>query len=131
MWRTSPSPAAWTLSFTVYGGTGTRTNQNATGTLVITTGTSAGTSRYVGNIRYNTTPGTALQINANDIARLFRKYTSGEALQYLTLTSVPATGSLYYNYYNTSKYGSAQMPAHRFHSGECGFLLQSRLCIGI
>ena len=98
------------LSFTVYGGTGTRTNQNATGTLVITTGTSAGTSRYVGNIRYNTTPGTALQINANDIARLFRKYTSGEALQYLTLTSVPATGNLYYNYYNTSKYGSAQMP---------------------
>ena len=98
------------LSFTAYGGTGTRTNQNVTGTLVITTGTSAGTSRYVGNIRYNTTPGTALQINANDIARLFRKYTSGEALQYLTLTSVPATGSLYYNYYNTSKYGSAQMP---------------------
>ena len=98
------------LSFTVYGGTGTRTNQNATGTLIITTGTSAGTSRYVGNIRYNTTPSTALQINANDIARLFRKYTSGEALQYLTLTSVPATGSLYYNYYNTSKYGSAQMP---------------------
>ena len=98
------------LSFTVYGGTGTRTNQNAAGTLVITTGTSAGVSRYVGNIRYNTTPSTALQINANDIARLFRKYTSGEALQYLTLTSVPATGSLYYNYYNTSKYGSAQMP---------------------
>ena len=98
------------LNFTVYGGTGTRTNQNAAGTLVITTGTSAGVSRYVGNIRYNTTPSTALQINANDIARLFRKYTSGEALQYLTLTSVPATGSLYYNYYNTSKYGSAQMP---------------------
>lgn len=98
------------LSFTAYGGTGTRTNQNVTGTLAITTGTSAGTSRYVGNIRYNTTPNTALQINANDIARLFRKYTSGEALQYLTLTSVPATGSLYYNYYNTSKYGSAQMP---------------------
>ena len=62
-----------TLNFTVYGGTGTRTNQNATGTLVITTGTSAVTSRYVGNIRYNTTPNTALQINANDIARLFRK----------------------------------------------------------
>ena len=98
------------LSFTAYGGTGTRTNQNVTGTLVIATGTSAGVSRYVGNIRYNTTPSTALQINANDIARLFRKYTSGEALQYLTLTSVPATGGLYYNYYNTSKYGSAQMP---------------------
>ena len=96
------------LSFTAYGGTGTRTNQNVTGTLVIATGTSAGVSRYVGNIRYNTTPSTALQINANDIARLFRKYTSGEALQYLTLTSVPATGSLYYNYYNASKYGATR-----------------------
>ena len=96
------------LNFTVYGGTGTRTNQNAAGTLVITTGTSAVTSRYVGNIRYNTTPNTALQINANDIARLFRKYTSGGALQYLTLTSVPATGSLYYNYYNASKYGATR-----------------------
>ena len=96
------------LRFTVYGGTGTRTNQNAAGTLVITTGTSAVTSRYVGNIRYNTTPNTALQINANDIARLFRKYTSGGSLQYLTLTSVPATGSLYYNYYNASKYGATR-----------------------
>ena len=96
------------LSFTAYGGTGTRTNQNAAGTLVITTGTSAVTSRYVGNIRYNTTPNTALQINANDIARLFRKYTSGGSLQYLTLTSVPATGSLYYNYYNASKYGATR-----------------------
>ena len=96
------------LNFTVYGGTGSRTNQNAAGTLVITTGTSAVTSRYVGNIRYNTTPNTALQINANDIARLFRKYTSGGALQYLTLTSVPATGSLYYNYYNASKYGATR-----------------------
>ena len=96
------------LNFTVYGGTGTRTNQNTTGTLVITTGTSAVTSRYVGNIRYNTTPNTALQINANDIARLFRKYTSGGSLQYLTLTSVPATGSLYYNYYNASKYGATR-----------------------
>ena len=99
-----------TLSFTLYGGKNSKCDQSTTGTLAITTGTSAGTSRYVGNIRYNTTPNTALQINANDIARLFRKYTSGEALQYLALTSVPATGSLYYNYYNTSKYGSAQMP---------------------
>jgi len=113
------------LSFTAYGGTGTRTNQNVTGTLVIATGTSAGVSRYVGNIRYNTTPSTALQINANDIARLFRKYTSGEALQYLTLTSVPATGSLYYNYYNTSKYGSAQMPLTASTAGNVVFSYSS------
>ena len=97
-----------TLSFTLYGGKNSKCDQSTTGTLVITTGTSAVTSRYVGNIRYNTTPNTALQINANDIARLFRKYTSGGALQYLTLTSVPATGSLYYNYYNASKYGATR-----------------------
>ena len=97
-----------TLSFTLYGGKNSKCDQSTTGTLVITTGTSAVTSRYVGNIRYNTTPNTALQINANDIARLFRKYTSGGSLQYLTLTSVPATGSLYYNYYNASKYGATQ-----------------------
>ena len=97
-----------TLSFTLYGGKNSKCDQSTTGTLVITTGTSAVTSRYVGNIRYNTTPNTALQINANDIARLFRKYTSGRSLQYLTLTSVPATGSLYYNYYNASKYGATR-----------------------
>ena len=96
------------LSFTVYGGTSDRTNQSATGTLVITTGASAGTSHYVGHIRYSTTPGTPLQINANDIARFFRKYASGASLQYLTLTGVPSTGSLYYNYYNASKYGAAK-----------------------
>ena len=90
-----------TLSFTLYGGKNSKCDQS-------TTGTSAVTSRYVGNIRYNTTPNTALQINANDIARLFRKYTSGGSLQYLTLTSVPATGSLYYNYYNASKYGATR-----------------------
>ena len=97
-----------TLSFTLYGGKNSKCDQSTTGTLIITTGTSAVTSRYVGNIRYNTTPNTALQINANDIARLFRKYTSGGSLQYLTLTSVPATGSLYYNYYNASKYGATR-----------------------
>ena len=95
-----------TLNFTVYGGTGTRTNQNVTGTLVITTGTSAGTSRYVGNIRYSVTPGTALQINPNDIARYFKKCSGGN-LMYVTLTSLPTAGSLYYNYYGTSQYGAS------------------------
>ena len=95
-----------TLSFTLYGGTGSRTNQSTTGTLVITSGTSAGTSRYVGNIRYSVTPGTALQINPNDIARYFKKCSGGN-LMYVTLTSLPTAGSLYYNYYGTSQYGAS------------------------
>ena len=78
-----------TLSFTLYGGTGSRTNQSTTGTLVITSGNS-GSSRsyYVGNIRYSVTPGTALQINPNDIARYFKKCSGGN-LMYVTLTSCP------------------------------------------
>ena len=96
-----------TLSFTLYGGTGSRTNQSTTGKLVITSGNS-GSSRsyYVGNIRYSVTPGTALQINPNDIARYFKKCSGGN-LMYVTLTSLPTVGSLYYNYYGTSQYGAS------------------------
>lgn len=96
-----------TLSFTLYGGSGSRTNQSTTGTLVITSGNS-GSSRsyYVGNIRYSVTPGTALQINPNDIARYFKKCSGGN-LMYVTLTSLPTAGSLYYNYYGTSQYGAS------------------------
>ena len=81
-----------TLSFTLYGGKNSKCDQSTTGTLAITTGTSAGTSRYVGNIRYNTTPNTALQINANDIARYFKKSTGG-TLNYVMFTGVPSTGA--------------------------------------
>ena len=96
-----------TLSFTLYGGTGSRTNQSTTGTLVITSGNS-GSSRsyYVGNIHYSVTPGTALQINPNDIARYFKKCSGGN-LMYVTLTSLPTAGGLYYNYYGTSQYGAS------------------------
>ncbi len=93
------------LSFTVYGGSGSKTNQSASGTLVISTGSSSTVSRYSGNIRYSTTPGTALQINPNDLARFYSKNVPGAALRYVVLTGIPSTGSLYYNYYGTSQYG--------------------------
>ena len=96
-----------TLSFTLYGGTGSRTNQSTTGTLVITTNSGSSTSYYAGNIRYSTTTGTALQINANDFARYFKKIYSSGNLAYVTISGVPSTGSLYYNYYGTSQYGTA------------------------
>lgn len=91
------------LTFTAYGDD----DEEEEGTLVIKSdGTAAATSGYVGSIRYATTTGTKVQINANDIARFFSKNAYG-TLQYVTITGVPASGSLYYNYYNTSKYGSA------------------------
>ena len=94
------------LSFTVYGGSGSKTNQSASGTLVISSGANSSTvSRYSGNIRYSTTPSTALQINPNDLARFYNKNVPGAALRYVVLTGIPSTGSLYYNYYGTSQYG--------------------------
>ncbi len=44
------------LSFTAYGGTGTRTNQNVTGTLVIATG-KTGSSTTKGDITYTVKAG--------------------------------------------------------------------------
>ncbi|MBD9195760.1 MAG: S-layer homology domain-containing protein [Clostridiales bacterium] len=96
-----------TLTFTLYGGSGSRTNQSTTGTLVITTNSGSSTSYYAGNIRYSTTTGTALQINANDFARYFKKIYSSGNLAYVTISGVPSTGSLYYNYYGTSQFGVA------------------------
>ena len=120
------------LSFTAYGGTGTRTNQNVTGTLVIATGTSAGNHPAMwatsATIPRPTPPcrSTPMTLPAFSVSTPLAK-----SLQYLTLTSVPATGSLYYNYYNASKYGADADAAHRFYGGQYDFLLQSRLCIGI
>ena len=93
------------LYFTVYD----KDDNYVDGTLVIKANGSAtapATSNYTGNIRYTTTTGVNVQINANDIARYFSKTYPGSTLQHVTLTGVPATGSLYYNYYNASSYGS-------------------------
>lgn len=79
------------------------------GTVVFSTNGSGSTSSpiyYLGNIRYSTTPGKNIQLNANDLARLFTKNYPGFTMQYVTLTGVPASGSLYYNYYGASKYGT-------------------------
>lgn len=94
------------LEFTAY----YSSSRKVSGTVVINPedlGTGATSSYYQGNIRYATTTGKAVQINANDIARFFKKSCPGYTMQYVMLTGVPSTGSLYYNYYNASKYGSA------------------------
>lgn len=94
-----------TLSFTAYG---ERSNEYVEGTVVIKAdGAAAISSNYTGSIRYTTTTGTNVQINANDIARYFKKAYPTYNLQYVTLSGVPATGGLYYNYYNASSYGTA------------------------
>lgn len=93
-----------TLDFVAYYGS----SRKVSGTVVINPeDLDTGTSYYLGNVRYTTTTGKAVQINANDIARFFTKSCPGYTLQYVMLTGVPSTGGLYYNYYNASKYGSS------------------------
>lgn len=93
-----------TLNFTAYG---EEDDEYVEGTVVIKAdGAAAVSSNYTGGIRYATTTGTNVQINANDIARYFKKSYPTYTLQYVTLNGVPATGGLYYNYYNASSYGT-------------------------
>ena len=54
------------------------------------------------DISYNITTGTALQLNANAIARFFKEEYPNGTLSHVKLTGVPKTGALYYDYYSKS-----------------------------
>ena len=75
------------------------------GTLCISIG--GGVTAQGGDIRYTTTYSGRVQINANDIARFFEESYPGYTVQYMVLKGLPSYGSLYYNYYGTSKYGTS------------------------
>lgn len=92
-----------TLRFTAYG----LNNREVEGTLVITPETAAASSNIVGSVRYAVTTGTNVQINANDLARFYKKTYPAGTLQYVVLNGIPAVGGLYYNYYGASSYGTA------------------------
>jgi len=92
------------LRFTAYG-SGSR---SVDGTLVITPTTAVNSSsNLVGSVRYSVVTGTNVQINANDLSRFFRSSYPSGTLQYVTLGDVPTVGSLYYNYYSASRYGTS------------------------
>lgn len=75
------------------------------GTLCISIG--GGVTAQGGDIRYNTTYSGRMQISANDIAQFFEESYPGYTVQYMVLEGLPAYGSLYYNYYGTSDYGTS------------------------
>lgn len=103
------------LDFTAYG---EDDDEYVEGTLVIKADGVAASSNYAGNIRYTTTAGANLQINANDIARYYKRSYPAYTLQYVTLGGVPAAGALYYNYYNASAYGTTSRT--QLTSANCG-----------
>ena len=91
-----------TLRFTAYGVNG----RSLEGTVVILPSTTASSSNLLGSVRYAVVSGTNVQINANDLARYYKSAYPAGVLQYVVLNDVPVTGSLYYNYYGASSYGS-------------------------
>lgn len=92
-----------TLRFTAYGANG----REVEGTAEIIPAAAASSSNYVGSVRYAVTTGTNVQISANDLARFYAAAYPSGTLQYVTLGDVPAVGTLYYNYYGASSYGSS------------------------
>ncbi len=82
------------------------------GTLVLKpgSGSNPGTVPGVtgGIVSYSTTYNSNLQLNPNDFSRFLKQSYPTAALQYVKLGGVPSTGTLYYNYYNTSSYGARQ-----------------------
>ena len=90
------------LDFTAYG-----RDDDAKGTVAIAIGDVGGVTAEGGDIRYYTDYSGRVQINANDIARFFEESYPGYTVQYMVLKGLPSYGSLYYNYYGTSKYGTS------------------------
>ena len=90
------------LDFTAYG-----RDDDAKGTVAIAIGDVGGVTAEGGDIRYYTDYSGRVQINANDIARFFEESYPGYTLQYVTLKGAPDYGSLCYNYYGTSEYGTS------------------------
>ena len=73
------------------------------GTLTIRTKATAVAGE--GSILYYTTYSSSVQLNHNDFSRFFKEKYPNETLNYVVFTSLPASGTLNYDYYNASKYG--------------------------
>ncbi len=58
------------------------------------------------DIVYNTRGTTPISITAADVEKFFKESYPSQQLSYITLGGVPETGTLYYNYGGTSRYGS-------------------------
>ena len=78
-------------------------SKKVTGTLVISSKSTSTNAISGSSIRYSTTGSTAVQINANDLARDYAKKYPGGTLQSVQLLSVPTSGSLYYDYYGSGR----------------------------
>lgn len=88
------------VPFTAYG---TSASYQVTGIMTIKVTNNGITSC---DIVYNTRSATPVSICPADIEALFKENYPGTALSYITIGAVPESGTLYYNYGGTGKYGS-------------------------
>ena len=93
---------AVTLEFRAY----YNSSRYVDGTVVIAPETTTTTGTAAGDILYQTTSTTKVQLKANDFSRFLRSKYPTSTLQYVKLLGVPSVGGLYYNYYSASQYGT-------------------------
>ena len=89
------------LSFTAYGGTGTRTNQNVTGTLVIATG-KTGSSTTKGDITYTVKAGDEVAFDEDDFKKVYDSSNCTGSFKYVEFSRPDSAfnnaGTLYSRY---------------------------------
>ena len=91
-----------TLSFTLYGGTGSRTNQSTTGTLKITASKSGSSSTSKGDITYTVKAGSEVSFDEDDFQKLYDKSSCTGTFKYLAFdrpgTDYTSAGAIYSRY---------------------------------
>ena len=97
---TSTSAYTASIGFTAY----YSSTRYVTGTLTVKV-TEGATAPEL-SILYKTTKGSAVVFNPYDFYALFQQSYPSYAMKYVVLAGVPSTGTLYYNYKGSSKYGA-------------------------
>ena len=83
-------------------------NKYVDGTVTIRSETTAN-GASAGDIRYYTTYSSSVQLSHNDFVRFFKAQYPTSTLQYVKFTGVPTSGSLIYDAYGASKYGTSKI----------------------
>ena len=113
------------LSFTAYGGTGTRTNQNVTGTLVIATG-KTGSSTTKGDITYTVKAGDEVAFDDDDFEKFYSNKCGG-SFKYVEFSRPDSAfnnaGTLYSRYgkRNETAFTRSSLSSNKFYYGDSDY----------
>ena len=114
------------LSFTAYGGTGTRTNQNVTGTLVIATG-KTGSSTTKGDITYTVKAGDEVAFDDDDFEKIYENSSCTGSFKYVEFSRPDSAfnnaGTLYSRYgkRNETAFTRSSLSSNKFYYGDSDY----------